>query len=245
MGPGRPANGPGGPTRDGRAAARRFQGPAGGLCCTVQGPSGCAVTPRTRTYRVPTSITKKTQTRRKLTAQSTWKTVGGEHRRCLGVQELPPGRVGAPSRCRGDLQRRQDPADRGRADPVAGFQQLALDPLVPPAVVLGGEPFDQRGDLGADRRPSCPVGVGPLPGDQAAVPAQDGSGVTSRCIRSLAGRSRISVARTARSAQSSRGRGLARRSTATSCRSTSNSASLEADDRPSRISQPQSRTKTR
>jgi hypothetical protein len=50
---------------------------------------------------------------------------------------------------------------------------------------------------------------------------------------------------TARSAQSSRGRGFARRSTATSCRSTSSSASLEADDRPSRTSQPQSRTKMR
>jgi hypothetical protein len=49
----------------------------------------------------------------------------------------------------------------------------------------------------------------------------------------------MSAARTARSAQSSRGRGLARRSTATSCRSTSSSAFLEADDRPSRTSRPQ------
>jgi hypothetical protein len=40
-----------------------------------------------------------------------------------------------------------------------------------------------------------------------------------------------------------RGRGLARRSTATSCCSTKNSAFLDADDRPSRPSQPQSRTK--
>jgi hypothetical protein len=45
-----------------------------------------------------------------------------------------------------------------------------------PAVVVGGEPFDQRGDLGADWRPSRPVGIGPLPGDQGAVPAQDGAG---------------------------------------------------------------------
>jgi hypothetical protein len=52
------------------------------------------------------------------------------------------------------------------------------------------------------------------------MPAQDGTGVTSRCARSLAGRSRVSPARTAQSAQSSQGRGLARRSTATSCRST-------------------------
>jgi hypothetical protein len=45
--------------------------------------------------------------------------------------------------------------------------------------------------------------------------------VTSRCARSLAGRYRISAATTARSAQSSRGLGLVRRSTATSCRRTS------------------------
>ena len=53
------------------------------------------------------------------------------------------------------------------------------------------------------------------------------------------------AARTARSAQSSRGRELARRSTAISCRSTSSSASLEADDRPSRTSQLHSRAKMR
>jgi hypothetical protein len=125
------------------------------------------------------------------------------------------------------------------------LEQFALDPLVSPAVILGGEPLDQRGDLGADRRPSYPVRVGPFTGDQAAVPTQDGAGVTSRCVRSRAGRSRISAARTARSAQSSRGRGWVRRSTATSCRSTRSSAFLEADDRPSRTSHPQTRTKMR
>jgi len=51
-----------------------------------------------------------------------------------------------------------------------------LDPLVSPAVVLGGEPLDQRGDLGADRRPPYPVRAFPLAGDQAALPAQDGAG---------------------------------------------------------------------
>jgi hypothetical protein len=76
----------------------------------------------------------------------------------------------------GDVQGLEDPADRGRADPVAEFQQLALDPLVSPAVVLGGEPFDQRGDLGADWRPSRSVRVSPLASDQAAVPPQDGAG---------------------------------------------------------------------
>ncbi len=149
--------------------------------------------------------------------------------------------AGAP----GDLQRLEDPADRRCANPVADLEQLTLDPLVSPAIVLRGEPLDERGDLGADWRPSRPVRIGPLPGDQAACQRRTVPGVTSRCGRSLPGRSRISAAITARSAQSSRGRGWVRRSTATSCRSTKSSASLEADDRPSRTSQPQSRTKMR
>ena len=41
-------------------------------------------------------------------------------------------------------------------------------------MVVGGETPDQRGDLGADRRPSRPVRAGPLAGDEVAVPAQDG-----------------------------------------------------------------------
>jgi hypothetical protein len=59
---------------------------------------------------------------------------------------------------------------------VAEFQQLTLDPLVSPAVVLGGEPLDERGDLGAGRRPSCLVRAGPFSGDQTAVPSQDSAG---------------------------------------------------------------------
>jgi len=56
------------------------------------------------------------------------------------------------------------------------LKQFALDPLVPPAVVLGGEPLDEGGDLGADRRPSRPVRVGPFSGDQAAVPPEHRAG---------------------------------------------------------------------
>jgi hypothetical protein len=59
--------------------------------------------------------------------------IGSEHRRCLGVQELPPGRAGAPFRCRRDLQRPEDTADGGCANPVAELEQLALDPPVAPA----------------------------------------------------------------------------------------------------------------
>ena len=73
--------------------------------------------------------------------------VGGEHGRGLRVQELPPRGVGVPFGCRGDLQGFEDPADRGGADPVAELEQFALHPLVAPAVVLSGEPFDERGDL--------------------------------------------------------------------------------------------------
>ena len=102
--------------------------------------------------------------------------VGREHGRGLRAQELPPGRVGTPLGRRGNLQRLEDPADRRCADPVAELEQLTLDSLVSPAVVLGGDPLDERGDLSADWRPSRPVAVSPLAGDQAAVPAQDGAG---------------------------------------------------------------------
>jgi hypothetical protein len=102
--------------------------------------------------------------------------VRAEHRRGLRVQELPPRGVGVPFGRRRDLQRFEDPADRGCADPVAELEQLTLDSLVSPAVVLGGESLNGRRDLGADWRPSCPVRVGPLSAVQAAVPPQDGAG---------------------------------------------------------------------
>jgi hypothetical protein len=80
--------------------------------------------------------------------------VGGEHRCGLRVQEQAPCRVGAPLRCRRDRQNFEDPADGGGVDPMAEFEQLALDPLVSPAAVLGGEPPGQRGNLCAGWRPS-------------------------------------------------------------------------------------------
>jgi hypothetical protein len=88
---------------------------------------------------------------------------------------------------------------------MAELHQLTLGPLASPAVVLGGEPLNERDDLSAGRRTSGPVRIGPLAGDQSAVPAQDGAGVVRRCALSSAGRSRISAARTARSAQPRRG----------------------------------------
>jgi hypothetical protein len=77
--------------------------------------------------------------------------IGGGHGRRLGVRELPPGCVGVPFRRGRNTQGLENSADRRRADPEAGLEQLALDPLVPPAVILAGEPPDQHGDLGAGR----------------------------------------------------------------------------------------------
>src|SRR6266516_7343484 len=121
-------------------------------------------------------MTNRQYRRRRVTAQSTWKkSVASivDAWACRNVRQLASVcRFGAGGIFRG----LENPADRGRADPVAELEQLTLDPLVSPAAVLGREPLDQRGDLGADRRPSRPVRIAPLAGDQAAVPAQDGAG---------------------------------------------------------------------
>jgi len=69
--------------------------------------------------------------------------------------------------------------------------------------------------------------------------------VTSRWTFTGFGSHRINAARTARSAQSSRGLLLVRRRTAISWRSTSSSASFEAAERASSTIQPTSRAKIR
>lgn len=71
----------------------------------------------------------------------------------------------------------------------------------------------------------------------------DVAGVTMRQARRDFGRSRDRAASTARSAQSSRGRGLIRCGTAISWRSASISASLEAELRASSVSQDNAWTK--
>jgi hypothetical protein len=114
----------------------------------------------------------------------------------------------------------QSPAPESHSDPSRTTTSHTHRSVAIPAVVVGRKALDQSGDLGADPRPSCAVGVGPLLCYQAAVPAQEGAGVTSRRGRSPVGRRWISAASTARSAQSRRGRGLVPSSTATSCSST-------------------------
>ncbi len=71
---------------------------------------------------------------------------GGEHRRGLRVQELPPRRPGVPLG-RGGIVSALRPADRRCADPVAEFEQLALDPLVSPAMLLGADSIEDMNRL--------------------------------------------------------------------------------------------------
>ena len=70
------------------------------------------------------------------------------------------------------------------------------------------------------------------------MPAQDGARGDQAMVAQVLGQPPDRAAKTARSAQSSRGLGLVRRSTATSCRSTSSSTSLVEDLRPSSRTSP-------
>jgi len=56
---------------------------------------------------------------------------------------------------------------------VTELEQLALDSLVSPAVILSGQAFDQYGHAVVERRTPDAVGIRPFLGYQAAMPAQD------------------------------------------------------------------------
>src|SRR4051794_28082110 len=101
--------------------------------------------------------------------------VDGQHAGGLGAQELQPTRIGVSRWRRWDPVALQDPTDRRGADAVTEFEQLALDPAVPPARVLPRHTLYQRGEDVVDRWPSGPVRVGPSPAYEVAVPAQDGA----------------------------------------------------------------------
>jgi hypothetical protein len=99
---------------------------------------------------------------------------------------------------------------------VPELEQLALNSLVSPALILPGQTLDQRGQrLIEGGRPMRWGYVHFLPTrrrcQRRIVP-----GVTKRCPRSLGDNLWTSAANTARSAQSKRGVGLALRSTVTS-----------------------------
>ena len=57
--------------------------------------------------------------------------------------------------------------------PMPEADQLTLDVLVPPSRVVDSQPHDQGGEHLGDRGPAdAEVGIGPAPGNQAAMPAQ-------------------------------------------------------------------------
>jgi hypothetical protein len=69
-------------------------------------------------------------------------------------------------------------ADRGRGDLDTKQEQLALDPLVAPTRVLGGQADDQPLQLLVEwRAASSTAGIGPGTGDQSTMPAQQGLGL--------------------------------------------------------------------
>jgi hypothetical protein len=101
--------------------------------------------------------------------------IDGEHAGGLGAQELPPAGVGVPRWRRWDVVALEDPADRRGADPVAEFEQLALDPAVAPARVLPRHPLHQRCDAGIGRWPPGAASGRSTPAHELAMPAQDGA----------------------------------------------------------------------
>src|SRR6476469_7415146 len=58
-------------------------------------------------------------------------------------------------------------------DPVAEFEQLALEPPISPGRIVRRHPRDQRGEDVVDRWAAEPVRIGPLLADKTAMPAQD------------------------------------------------------------------------
>jgi len=70
----------------------------------------------------------------------------------------------------------EDASDGAGTDLVAEADQLTLDPPVAPARVLIGQAEYQIPHLTADRRPSPPVRVGPMPLHQPAVPRRQRRG---------------------------------------------------------------------
>jgi hypothetical protein len=96
---------------------------------------------------------------------------------CLGGQELPPGRAHAVGRGI-DPGVVQDLPHRGGGDRVAGPDQLALHPPVPPRGVLRRDTDHELADRRCRGRPSGTTAarVVPLAHHKPAVPGEQGRG---------------------------------------------------------------------
>ena len=104
-------------------------------------PVGLAVTPRTWTRRVASSITNRAY-RRLSSTVSTWKQVAGQDSLGLGGQELPPGQPRTAWR-RVDARPLEEQPHRARHQLVAEPDELPVDAAVAPRRVLGCQPQDQ------------------------------------------------------------------------------------------------------
>ncbi len=151
----------GGPVRSPRSMSRLR------ACWAVHPPSGWALTPRTCTRRVLTSMTNSADRRLRKIVPA-WKksqAIG------LSAQERPPGGVHVPRR-RPAPPGGQDPPRRRRTDAVTEPAQFAVHPAVPPGRVLPRRPQHQGADLRAGARPAWPVLVRPFGCDQTAMPGR-------------------------------------------------------------------------
>jgi hypothetical protein len=207
-------------------------------CWPTHVPVGFAVTPRMCTRRAASSITNSTY-RRLSSTVSTWnKSAPG----CLGLR----GQVLSPRQSRAVRRRldagpvRQQP-HRARRDLEPQPHRFTVDAPVAPRRVLRRHPQDQRCNSGGIHgRLGGRPGVVQRRLTRSRCQRSNVSGVTNRWHWRLLGSSRVNAARMARSSQERRGLATCRRSTATSCRSTRISASLDAWLRVRRPSQPMS-----
>lgn len=153
----------------------------------------------------------------------------------MGAKEYSPGMVVGSSWWYAPGTRNS--ADGSGADAVPEAAQLSLDAHHTPVSVLDGESDDQLGDLVGQRRTPAGLGWAHFRATRRRCQRSSVPGVTIRCARRTLGSSRDNVASTARSLQATRGLGFARRSTDTSWRSASSSASFDACVRASSASQ--------
>ncbi len=122
--------------------------------------------------------------------------------------------------------------------PAGRVQPCRFD-LLPPCTPITARQRTPRPDWA-----SRAARIGPLPGDQATVPPQDGAR-RDQPVRPQPSRQEPDQRGQHRPVGPvPPGPGQVRRSTATSCRRTSSSASSNAGERPSRTSQPAIRTKS-
>jgi hypothetical protein len=103
---------------------------------------------------------------------STVKEVADEHACGLAAQKRRPAHRAAARRGL-DPGRGKQPPNRARRDAEAKLDQLASDPLIPPARVLAREPQHQFAQRAARRWTAQPaLWVCPPPAHQLAMPAQ-------------------------------------------------------------------------